>query len=108
MAGPSALWVEAMMWAGSKGAHHSVSGLWAGNAGLLGNMSIDVTANTHDVEVDGLPAFGVRLTSPTHIMVCIFTPSGGVIAPAEPGDEDRLIAFFAGLNAAADAQEGVA
>jgi len=31
--GPSQLWVEAMTWAGSQGAHHTKPGLWTGNAG---------------------------------------------------------------------------
>jgi hypothetical protein len=101
MTGPSALWVEAMTWAGANGAHHEIPGLWSKNAGALDGVSLDVTANTHPDEIDGVPAFGVRLTSPTHMMAGVLTPSGGAIIGGAPGDEDRLIAFFADLNAKA-------
>lgn len=103
MSGPSELWVEAMTWAGANGAHHEKPGLWTKNAGSLDGVSIDVTANAHRDEIDGVPAFGVRITSPTHIMAAVFTPAGGMILGGAPGDEDRLIAFFSGLNAKAGA-----
>lgn len=98
--GPSKLWVEAMTWAGAQGAHHTKPGLWTGNAGEMDGVSIDVAANTNPEEVDGVPGYGIRLTSKTHLMACIFTPAGGVLGGGAPGDEDRLIAFFERLNLA--------
>lgn len=101
MSGPSALWVEAMTWAGANGAHHQIPGLWSKNAGSVNGVSIDVTANAHSDETEGVPAFAVRITSPTHLMAGILTPAGGVLMGGAPGDEDRLIAFFSELNAKA-------
>lgn len=103
--GPSELWAEAMLWAGENGASHTKPGLWRGAAGVMDGIAIDVAANTHDTEVENIPPFGIRLTSPTHMMVCIFTPAGGVLGGGGEGDEDRLIEFFKARRAALATQE---
>ena len=78
------LFVTVAKWAGTQGA-----GLWRGET-----SEWDVAFNGHDVAIDGLPAYSVKLEHKRYLWIAVLYPYGGVIGGMGEDGEQQIMAHF--------------